>query len=366
MWHEILKVIILSGAGMAMLVCFYFFTFKNKTANLYFLFVLCLCTMILLYSNYIHLAGLQIRPTFLYYMFVPLSSFFGPCVCFYYLSTMNPEFEISKYKLLTFAPGAGLFIAMPFMHLFAPSLFHDTPLQYYKGGEASWLDIAFIAATIYNAFFYIPMAKSGAVLLNMRSLKGEQSARLFLGFSVFLVFINGLAIYAMFSRQIDLIYVSGALFTPALIVFFMLVHAYPEFLTELETALDKAKYKKSKIASLDLQQTHQNLLKLMLDEELFLEEGLTLGEVASSVNIKPHQLSEFLNKYLDISFSTFINSFRIDKAKELLLEDSASVTSVAYKVGFNSKANFNLAFKTLVEMSPSEYIKKNRDKIRAQ
>lgn len=350
--------VVLSGAGMALLICFYFFTFKNKTANMYFLLVLCFSAMFLLYSNYLHMADVKM-PTLFYYWFIPLTSLFGPSLCFYYLSTVKSSFRLNYFVYLSFSPGMVGFLLMPIIYLVAPELFHDTPKQYYQGHDPSWLDYAFLVAGAYNVFFYVPIVVSGSSIFNLRSLKENASVRIFTGLLLYLALINAFSLYAIMSREIINVYITASLFTVAIIVFFMMVHSYPEFLTELETAIDKAKYKKSKIKSLDLDATHQALLREMLDEELYLEEGLTLGQVAEAINIKPHQLSEFLNRHLEISFSNFVNSFRIDQAKELLLQKEASVTSVAYKVGFNSKANFNLAFKTSVGMSPSDYIRQN-------
>jgi AraC-like DNA-binding protein len=103
------------------------------------------------------------------------------------------------------------------------------------------------------------------------------------------------------------------------------------------------------------------ITRIMNTDRFFLNEGLSLASLAHDLAIEPHQLSRFLNIHLHKTFSTLINSYRVDEAKELLLREPAhTVLDIAFASGFNSKASFNRIFKKVTGMTPSEYRLKMR------
>ncbi|MEL6254075.1 MAG: helix-turn-helix domain-containing protein [Bacteroidota bacterium] len=91
-------------------------------------------------------------------------------------------------------------------------------------------------------------------------------------------------------------------------------------------------------------------------EQLFLQPNLKLEELARSLNISRHQLSQLLNDNLGKSYSLFINEYRIEYAKGLLLqEENLSIEAIAYEVGFNSKSSFYSIFKKLSGETPANF-----------
>ena len=75
--------------------------------------------------------------------------------------------------------------------------------------------------------------------------------------------------------------------------------------------------------------------------------------------ITPHQLSEFINDYVGMNFSSYINNYRVEEAKELLLkEPDRNTLAVGLDVGFGSKPSFNTIFKQKTSLTPSEFRKK--------
>lgn len=106
------------------------------------------------------------------------------------------------------------------------------------------------------------------------------------------------------------------------------------------------------------------LNNLIIDEELYLDLELSLGKLAKRLDISSHQLSYVINKGYNQNFYSFVNKFRIEKAKKLLLDkelDKYSIVGIAYESGFNSKTTFNTLFKKTTGMTPSEYKKRNSD-----
>lgn len=113
-----------------------------------------------------------------------------------------------------------------------------------------------------------------------------------------------------------------------------------------------------------LVEVKSRLNDLITNEELYLDLELSLGKLAKRLEISSHQLSYVINKGYNQNFYSFVNKFRIEKAKKLLLSkelDKYSIVGIAFESGFNSKTTFNTLFKKITGMTPSEYKKRSSD-----
>ncbi|MDO5478197.1 MAG: AraC family transcriptional regulator [Clostridia bacterium] len=72
---------------------------------------------------------------------------------------------------------------------------------------------------------------------------------------------------------------------------------------------------------------------------------------------KFHFLRQFKNA-TGLTFSSFLNSVRIDNAKKLLSETNLPIKEICYMTGFESEAYFSKIFKEKEGYTPSEYRKK--------
>ena len=97
------------------------------------------------------------------------------------------------------------------------------------------------------------------------------------------------------------------------------------------------------------------LERAMKEDELFLQENLSLNKLSESISETENHISETLSQFLHTKFFQFVNSFRVEEAKKALQDRDKLITSIAYDVGFNSKSTFNTAFKKIVGYSPSAY-----------
>lgn len=102
------------------------------------------------------------------------------------------------------------------------------------------------------------------------------------------------------------------------------------------------------------------LLETMKKEQLYLNNSLRLDDLATKINLSSNHTSQIINEHFNLSFFDFVNKFRIDEAKNLLLQnkqDGTTITQLAYDVGFNNRASFYKAFKKFADDSPSNYIR---------
>lgn len=103
---------------------------------------------------------------------------------------------------------------------------------------------------------------------------------------------------------------------------------------------------------------------LMTDEKVFTDNELGLTQLAQKIDVSIHQLSYLLNKGYGKNFFQYVNSYRVELAKELLLSEQhrhLSVLGIAFEAGFNSKTTFNTAFKKATGLSPSAWQQRAKD-----
>lgn len=104
----------------------------------------------------------------------------------------------------------------------------------------------------------------------------------------------------------------------------------------------------------------EQLLKAYLEEQPYLSKGFTISHITKHTGIPAHQLSIYFNDYLKIGFNDWKNKLRIDYAiSEIKAGKLARFTieSIALTSGFSSRSNFNNAFISIMNQTPSEFLK---------
>jgi AraC-like DNA-binding protein len=107
---------------------------------------------------------------------------------------------------------------------------------------------------------------------------------------------------------------------------------------------------------------YKALLQLMETEKPFLSSDLSLFSLANQLSVSAHNLSFIINEYSGENFNQFVNRYRIEEAKKLILNPKMkhlNILGIGYEVGFNSKSTFITTFKKLTNQTPNEYKKSN-------
>lgn len=84
-------------------------------------------------------------------------------------------------------------------------------------------------------------------------------------------------------------------------------------------------------------------------------ENITLKEMSEHLNYEQHYISKVFNGNFPCSFKNYINQLRVSKAKNLLQNDEYSISEIASLCGFSSVRNFNRAFLSECDITPSRY-----------
>jgi AraC-like DNA-binding protein len=104
-------------------------------------------------------------------------------------------------------------------------------------------------------------------------------------------------------------------------------------------------------------------LRMLIDlEKVYLENDLSLPKLAKSMNASCNETSFLINELYDDNFYNFVNKYRVEEAKKVLLSDKynqLNILGIAYEAGFNSKTTFNTTFKKYTGVSPTAFVKSN-------
>jgi AraC-like DNA-binding protein len=120
----------------------------------------------------------------------------------------------------------------------------------------------------------------------------------------------------------------------------------------------EAKYNASALSNEKITQLAEVTQTYLTTEKSYLNPDLNLEELARDTSTSARVLSQVINSHFDKNFSEYINFFRIEEAKKLLiasLADGTTVLEIAYASGFNSKSNFYTAFKQQTGITPSQF-----------
>ncbi len=112
----------------------------------------------------------------------------------------------------------------------------------------------------------------------------------------------------------------------------------------------------------------KELEKAMVSDKLYLDQSLSIQSLSLELKTNTKYLSYVINNVFDKNFSSFINEYRIEDAKNLFLENAHStytIESISKMTGFKSKSAFYYAFKKYTGMTPTKFIQMNANEIEA-
>jgi two-component system response regulator YesN len=96
--------------------------------------------------------------------------------------------------------------------------------------------------------------------------------------------------------------------------------------------------------------------KAFIDER-FSNPDLTLREVAEHVSLSNNHFCTVFSQETGVTFTEYLTSVRLARAKELLRDQQMRTSDVAFAVGYNDPHYFSYLFKKNTGMSPRDYRK---------
>ncbi len=102
------------------------------------------------------------------------------------------------------------------------------------------------------------------------------------------------------------------------------------------------------------------ICELMEREKPYLNSDLKIADIASMLAVNRYYISDCINSARGCSFSQFVNTYRTEHAKQLLLtRPDIKLSEVWVSSGFSTERTFLRNFKAITGMTPSEFKGKN-------
>lgn len=199
--------------------------------------------------------------------------------------------------------------------------------------------------TLAGQEIIIPKISSGKYTLKIRNAGNNQSVK-----NIFVIKNKSYLIIS--------IVVSFILFLIVTIIFYKhIIHKLKKKTTE---KIDKEKYSNLKIEKKEIESIKQAITNFMEKEKPYLNPNFKLEDISKGINYSKTKISQVLNVYLNINFSNFVSTYRIEafkeKAKEGMLEQY-TISALAKECGFSSRSSFFHTMKKITGKTPSEFLK---------
>jgi AraC-like DNA-binding protein len=301
----------------------------------------------------------------------PLHYLFGPVCFFYTLASFKTDFRFRYIQLLNLLPF--LINLVEFMPFYFSSA--SAKIEHYNSlietGKLilplhSALKATIILVYLILQFYVFYKYKPKNILENKSQLSLVSWFTIFLTVQTILLvgllvnIATGFKLFAdpyRYAVFIESLYVYSV--TIALLFFPSLLYGNVDDKI-IQRIIQKEKYLHSKLSEDDKLNILNDLKSFLRSESNpFLNPALTLVEVAKIIKVTPQQLSQVVNEKTNLNFTNYINTYRIEKAKEILTSHDFSkhtIDSIAEMAGFQSKSPFYLAFKKHTGMTPKEFV----------
>jgi len=87
----------------------------------------------------------------------------------------------------------------------------------------------------------------------------------------------------------------------------------------------------------------------------YINPELSLSVINKETGIAENKISSIIKGKYNQSFKQYINNIRMTEAKRLLKESDATISEIAYTVGYNNVTHFNRVFKSETGIAPGDF-----------
>ena len=362
----------IAGISIAFFISALLLVKRNKSKSDYFLLLWMLLNSAHLGFHYLNFTDNMYAYPHLLGVELPFPLFQGVLLYFYVSSVTNQGPKKNWHYWMHLIPaGLAYLYLIRFFILPASEKIEIFKLQ---GGEEHALFMSLLQLVVFVSGIFYVLWCSKLLLNHKKNIRKQFSdiEEISLSWLQFLVLGLGIVWCLVIITQNDvLIYQAVAVFV-ILIGFFgvqqknifnEIVHA-PKTKVAIESNLkaeEKDKYQNSGLSDELAKDHYENLTRLMKEDELFKNPSLSLGDLASNMDLHPNYLSQIINEKGGKSFYDFVNFYRVEAFKELLegqAHEKYTLMTLAFDCGFNSKSTFNRYFKKMTGQTPSQYANK--------
>ena len=120
----------------------------------------------------------------------------------------------------------------------------------------------------------------------------------------------------------------------------------------------REKYAGKKINSLEAALLKEKMDQYLFDSSIFKNPDFKINALAKAMNVAPQRISQVLNDNFNVSFSHYINTYRVEEAKKLLhSRKDITIEAIGLEAGFRSKSSFFSIFRQKTGYTPKAFLK---------
>ena len=96
----------------------------------------------------------------------------------------------------------------------------------------------------------------------------------------------------------------------------------------------------------------------IISQQRFLDASVSMEVLSEELEMSTSHFSKVINTISENNFSDYINSYRVNQAKQLLSDkefENYTIVAIGLECGFNSKSTFYAAFKKFTSQTPTEF-----------
>ncbi|WP_179343426.1 helix-turn-helix domain-containing protein [Winogradskyella ursingii] len=282
-----------------------------------------------------------------------------PALLFFVRANTQPDFRFKRKSLLLFLP-ALIEIAVELFSFYSNKVLHT---GYNLIDNTFWYILTEIVPVFAMIFVLVLFGKKlYSLYLQVKQMpsKGNgysQIHRLTVFFVIFSILTLFWLLITLFDFQVfTIIEVILLLFLFAIGYIGYFKPSFFDIPRVLKTQLVADKYPQFNDKS-----ELEKLTALFEDEKVYTKQKLSLKEVATHLGLPERYVSELINSYFNVSFTSYVNSFRVKEAMQRIndpREKNKTLLAIAMEAGFNSKSSFNKIFKDTTGKNPSYYLNK--------
>ncbi|WP_298759826.1 helix-turn-helix domain-containing protein [uncultured Psychroserpens sp.] len=322
-------------------------------AALLFFLILHLDTFLLftteIIKQYPNLLGLSYPTLFL----------LGPSYFLFVKSFNTKRFTFNRVDMLHTLPFIIAFIEQ-FTYLMQPTAAKVNTINYYykniPDGNVTFIE--WLSANLFIILFFIYVVVSLKVIKSKfngnKSVLNRISWTLIILCVFYMIFQTGFLITGVSAITTEIVLASLMAIT-ILLLSYSVVDIKDVF------SKKKTKYETSPLNKSEQILINEKLTHAVAVEKMYLKTNLKIKDLSVAIDVPSHHISQVLSEHMNISFYDFINSYRIEEAKQLFKKGTASklsIQAIGEECGFGNKTSFYRAFKKFTNETPNSYFSK--------
>ena len=87
----------------------------------------------------------------------------------------------------------------------------------------------------------------------------------------------------------------------------------------------------------------------------YYNHDLSLNKIAEHIEVNASYISTLFSENENVHFVDYLNEYRVEKSKELMIQTNLTIKDIGFKTGFNTIQNFIRVFKKHTGVTPGQY-----------